>query len=100
MIVFIKNVINNDLYHVSVLSNNDAMNTMRTSLECTPTDSYIAHEIESTFQQERLNEMYVILVLEDHQELLYLVLWLSYHDCQFIEELDDWIFLAVQPCLG
>lgn len=59
----------NDFYPVSLLSNNDTMNTMTINLGHTPIDSYFAHEIENTFNQERLNAMYAIPELENYQEL-------------------------------
>lgn len=63
-------MINNDIYPVSILSNNDAMSTVRINLDYIFTDSYSMHEIETTFQQERSNEMYVIPTLpENYQEL-------------------------------
>ncbi|CAO3630349.1 unnamed protein product [Mucor hiemalis] len=44
-----------------ILSDNGAMNTMRINLAYTPTNSYFAGEIKSTYQQERLSRHYKII---------------------------------------
>ncbi|CAO3648704.1 unnamed protein product [Mucor hiemalis] len=62
-----------------ILSDNGAMDTMRTNLAYTPIDSYFAREIKSTFQQERLSQHYKII-----KDLLILA-WYTWYSNNLLE---------------